>query len=96
MTADVPCTYPAGTFGELDANVTGLLSSQENNTVPFSLENDTAPEFYVTGNPGPNDPSVRSLEHGVASITAANPYTGTTQKIDNYIADPPRKPSCTW
>jgi hypothetical protein len=88
VTADVPCTYPAGTFGELDANVTGLLSSQENNTVPFSLENDTAPEFYVTGDPGPNDPSVRSLEHGVASITAANPYTGTTQKIDNYIADP--------
>ncbi len=88
VTADVPCSYPAGTFGELDANVTGLLSSQENNTVPFSLENDTAPEFYVTGNPGPNDPSVRSLEHGVASITAANPYTGTTQKIDNYIADP--------
>ena len=88
VTADVPCSYPAGTFGELDANVTGLLSSQENNTVPFSLENDTAPEFYVTGNPGPNDPSVRSLEHGVADITAANPYTGTTQKIDNYIADP--------
>ncbi|HEY2129342.1 MAG TPA: hypothetical protein VGH77_19375 [Streptosporangiaceae bacterium] len=88
VSADVPCSYPAGTFGELDANVTGLLSSQENNTVPFSLENDTAPEFYVTGNPGPNDPSVRSLEHGVANITAANPYTGTTQKIDNYIADP--------
>jgi hypothetical protein len=88
VTADVPCTYPGGTFGELDANVTGLLSSQQNNTVPFSLENDTAPEFYVTGNPGPNDPSVRSLEHGVANITAANPYTGTTQKIDNYIADP--------
>ncbi|HEY9243839.1 MAG TPA: hypothetical protein VIP48_17785 [Streptosporangiaceae bacterium] len=88
VTADVPCSYPAGTFGELDANVTGLLSSQQNNTVPFSLENDTAPEFYVTGNPGPDDPSVRSLEHGVASITAANPYTGTTQKIDNYIANP--------
>ena len=42
----------------------------------------------MTGNPGPNDRSVRTLEHGVASITAANPYTGTTQKIDNYIADP--------
>jgi hypothetical protein len=88
VTPDVACTYPAGTFGELDTNVTGLLSSQQDNTVPFSLENDTAPEFYVTGNPGPNDPSVRSLEHGVAAITAANPYTGTTQKIDNYIADP--------
>ncbi len=88
VTAGVPCSYPAGTFGELDANVTGLLSSQQHNTVPFSLENDTAPEFYVTGNPGPDAAPVRSLEHGVASITAANPYTGTTQKIDNYIADP--------
>jgi hypothetical protein len=88
VTPGVACTYPAGSFGELDANVTGLLSSQENNTVPFTLENDTAPEFYVTGNPGPDAAPVRSLEHGVANITAANPYTGTTQKIDNYIADP--------
>jgi hypothetical protein len=88
VTPDVACTYPAGSFGELDANVNGLLATQEHTTVPFSLEADTAPEFYVTGNPGPNAASVRSLEHGVASITAANPYTGTTQKIDNYIADP--------
>ena len=88
VTPDVECTYPAGSFGELDANVTGLLATQEHNTVPFSLEADTAPEFYVTGDPGPNAASVRSLEHGVANITAANPYTGTTQKIDNYIADP--------
>jgi hypothetical protein len=57
-------------------------------TVPFSLENDTAPEFYVTGNPGPDAAPVRTLEHGVAALTAANPYTGTTQKITNYLADP--------
>ena len=36
--------------------MTGLLATQKNNTTPFSLENDTAPEFYVTGNPGPNAP----------------------------------------
>jgi hypothetical protein len=88
VTPDVECSYPAGSFGELDANVTGLLATQEHNTVPFSLEADTAPEFYVTGDPGPDASSVRTLEHGVANITAANPYTGTTQKIDNYIADP--------
>jgi hypothetical protein len=88
VTPGVACTYPAGSFGELDTNMTGLLAAQQGNTVPFSLESDTAPEFYVTGNPGPDDSSVRSLEHGVASITAANPYTGTTQKIANYIADP--------
>jgi hypothetical protein len=83
-----PCTYPAGTFGELAANVTGLLATQKNNTTPFSLESDSAPEFYVTGKPGPNVPQVRTLERDVAGLTAANPYTGTTQKIANYLADP--------
>ncbi len=88
VTPDVACTYPAGSFGELDVNVTGLLSSQTGNTTPFSLEDDTAPEFYVTGDPGADAPEVRSLEHDVASITADNPYAGGTQKIDNYLADP--------
>ena len=83
-----PCTYPAGTFGELAGNVTGLLATQKNNTTPFSLESDSAPEFYVTGKPGPNVPQVRTLERDVAGLTAANPYTGTTQKIANYLADP--------
>jgi hypothetical protein len=88
VTADVPCTYPAGSFGELDGNINGLLSSQKNDTVPFSLEADTAPEFYVTGNPGPGASQVRTLEHDVAGLTAANPYTGTTQPIANYLANP--------
>ena len=83
-----PCSYPAGTFGELATNVTGLLATQKNDTTPFSLESDSAPEFYVTGKPGPNVPQVRTLERDVAGLTAANPYTGTTQKIANYLADP--------
>src|SRR5689334_13390803 len=83
-----PCTYPAGTFGELAGNVTGLLATQKNDTTPFSLEADSAPEFYVTGKPGPNVPQVRTLERDVAGLTAANPYTGTTQNIANYLADP--------
>jgi hypothetical protein len=88
VTPDVPCTYPAGSFGELDGNITGLLATQEHDTTPFSLESDTAPEFYVTGQPGPDAPQVRTLEHDVAGLTAANPYTGTTQPIANYLADP--------
>ncbi len=88
VTSDVLCTYPAGSFGELDGNINGLLSSQKNDTVPFSLEADTAPEFYVTGNPGPDTGQVRTLEHDVAGLTAANPYTGTTQPIANYLANP--------
>ena len=84
----VACTYPAGTFGELAGNLTGLLATQKNDTTPFSLESDSAPEFYVTGDPSANAPQVRTLERDVAGLTAANPYTGTTQKIANYLADP--------
>jgi hypothetical protein len=84
----VPCTYPAGTFGELSGNVTGLLATQKNDTTPFTMESDSAPEFYVTGNPGPNAPQVRTLERDVSGLTANNPYTGTNQKIANYLADP--------
>src|SRR5579875_980883 len=84
----VPCTYPAGSFGELAGNLTGLLATQRNDTTPFTVEADTAPEFYVTGDPGPNSPTVRKLEHDVAGLTAFNPYAGATQRIANYIADP--------
>ena len=52
VTPDVACTYPAGSFGELAGNLTGLLATQANNTTPFTVETDTAPEFYVTGQPG--------------------------------------------
>src|SRR5262249_56542609 len=81
-------TKPSGTFGELSGNLTGLLATEKGNTTPFTLQNDSAPEFYVTGNPGPNDATVRTLERDTGGLTAANPYTGTTQPITNYLADP--------
>jgi hypothetical protein len=88
VTADVTCNYPAGTFGELGGNITGLLATQKNNTTPFSVDADSSPYLYVKGQPGPNAPQVRQLEHDVAGLTNANPYTGTTQPITNYLADP--------
>jgi hypothetical protein len=88
VTPDVPCTYPAGTFGELSGNLTGLLATQKNNTTPISVVSDSSPYVYVTGQPGPNDASVRTLERDIGGLTAANPYTGTTQRITNYMADP--------
>ncbi len=88
VTPDVLCTYPTGTFGELAGNLPGLLATEQSNTTPFTLEADSAPEFYVTGNPGPSDPAVRTLERDAGALTAANPYAGTTQPIANYLADP--------
>src|SRR5205823_2867337 len=89
VTPDVLCSYPPGTFGELDGNITGLLATQKHNTTPFSLESDSAPEFYVTGQPGPGNPAVRTLERDVGGLTARNPYAlPHRQLITNYLADP--------
>jgi hypothetical protein len=84
----VVCSYPTGTFGELDGNVTGLLKVQKNNTTPFGMEYDTAPEYYINGDPGPNAAVTRTFERDVAGLTAYNPYAGQTQPIANYLADP--------
>jgi hypothetical protein len=89
VTPDVPCTYPTGTFGELGGNIVGLLATQKGNTTPLSIEADTAPEFYVNGNPTSTSATVRKLEHDVSGLTANNPYTGNSpQPITNYLADP--------
>jgi hypothetical protein len=89
VTPDVACTYPAGTFGELSGNLTGLLATEKHNTTPFKLENDSAPQFYVTGNPSASSGVVRQLEHDASSLTASNPYSGNSNElITNYLADP--------
>jgi hypothetical protein len=84
----VTCTYPTGTFGELDGNVTGLLATEKHDTTAFGMEYDTAPEYYINGDPGPDTPLTRTFERDVAGLTAYNPYAGKTQQIANYLADP--------
>ena len=46
--------------------MTGLLATQTGDSTPFSMESDTAPEFYLTGNPGPDTAAVRTFEHHVS------------------------------
>src|SRR5262249_37435318 len=87
VTADVPCTYPAGSVGDQSATLSGLLATQKGNTTPFAMPSDSSPYVYVTGNPGQNSDVVRMLERDAGGLTAANPYTGTTQPITNYLAD---------
>jgi hypothetical protein len=88
VTPDVACTYPAGSFGELEGNITGLLATEKNDTTQFGMEYDTAPEYYINGDPGPDASVTRTFEHDIAGLTAYNPYAGTTQTIANYLADP--------
>jgi hypothetical protein len=82
---NVPCTYQQ--IGEIDANLSRLLATQANNTTPFSLHSDSAPTFYINGNPGQTDPITRQLERDVGALTATNPITGNTDKIAQAMAD---------
>jgi hypothetical protein len=82
---NVPCTYQQ--IGEIDANLSRLLATQASNTTPFSVHSDSAPTFYINGNPGQTDPITRQLERDVGALTATNPITGNTDKIAQAMAD---------
>jgi hypothetical protein len=81
-----PCTYSQ--IGEINANLTGLLATEENITTPFAVHSDSAPTVYITGNPARDASVTRNLERGVGALTAKNPITGNTDKVTNYLADP--------
>lgn len=80
-----PCTYSK--IGELDGNLTGLLATQQGVTTPFEVHADSAPVFYVTGNPSRTATVTRTLERAVSKLTAANPITGNTDTLTRYMAD---------
>jgi hypothetical protein len=81
----IACTYQQ--IGEIDANLSRLVASQANNTTAFSVHSDSAPTFYINGNPGQTDPITRQLERDIGALTAVNPITGKTDKIAQAMAD---------
>ncbi|MEA3176393.1 MAG: hypothetical protein QOF42_3804 [Gammaproteobacteria bacterium] len=81
----IPCTYQQ--IGEIDANLSRLLATQADNLTAFSVHSDSAPTFYINGNPGQTDPITRKLERDVGALTAVNPITGATDKIAQAMAD---------
>jgi hypothetical protein len=81
----VACTYQQ--IGEIDANLSRLVASQANNTTAFSVHSDSAPTFYIKGNPVQTDPITRQLERDIGALTAVNPITGKTDKIAQAMAD---------
>ena len=97
---------PANQIGEVNLNIKALLPAGE---PLFSVHRDSAPSFWVNGNPGRGDVNLRKLEHDVADITAVDPYISTTpapvfermadsvgeKAIHMVNADPARTPSFT-
>jgi hypothetical protein len=81
-----PCTYSQ--IGELNANMTGLLATEQGVTTPFKVHSDSAPTVYITVNPARDNQTVaRPFEQAVGKLTAANPITGPTDTLTQFPAD---------
>jgi len=108
---NTPCTYgntPGNEVGELGLNFRGLLQAEASITTPASVNSDSAPDIYLTGNPGVNDPTLRDFERASGTLTVTNPISGATETIaQNMVnsvefqllhmqtSDPLRTPSFT-
>jgi hypothetical protein len=81
----VPCTYAK--IGEVAGNIKALIKDQTGITTPFNVHSDSAPNFYITGNPSQTSATTRNLERAAGTVTAINPYSGATEVVSNYLAD---------
>src|SRR6201993_1255232 len=85
-----PCTYgnTAGNeVGELNLNFRGLLQAATGITTAASVNSDSAPDIYLTSNPGPDDPTLRAFEQASGALTAINPITGAKDTIAQEMAN---------
>ena len=65
----MPCTYPPGHKGEVDANLNRLFLGEFSDSTPFNIDFDDAPGIWIDGNPAQTDPATRKLERGGSTST---------------------------
>jgi hypothetical protein len=82
---NVPCTYAK--IGEVAGNIKGLIGTQTAATTDFTVHSDSAPNFYINGNPSQISTATRNLERAAGTVTATNPYSNVNETVDNFLAD---------
>ncbi len=82
----VTCSYDPSKLGSVEVAVDTLLQ-QEGITTGFSLKGDSAPDYYLDGNPGANDPKTRQMERAVGTLLVTNPLTSTRERMTDLMAD---------
>ena len=84
---NVPCTYPVGSLGEVDADLSPVFATEFNNTTPFSVHSDDAPSFHIVGNPAQTDPVTRTLEQQAALLNGFDTNVGGDALVSQALAD---------
>ena len=81
-------------LGEVDVDLRQLLIAENQHdkhpytTPALSVHSDDAPTVYVKGNPGPTDPTTRSLERKLARLKAFDPVPNADVPLMQRMADP--------
>jgi hypothetical protein len=85
----VPCTYAKK--GEIDADLSLVFATEFGNTTPFSVHFDSAPTFYLNGDPtGQTDSATRTLEQQAADLIGFDPVAGpngSDVRVTQALAD---------
>jgi hypothetical protein len=82
----VTCAYDPTKLGSVEVAVDTLLQ-QQGITTGFGLKGDSAPDYYLDGNPGANDPKTRQMERAVGALLVTNPLTGRRERMTDLLAD---------
>jgi hypothetical protein len=83
-----PCTYAEK--GEIDNILDSVIATEFNDTTPFAIHFDSAPTFYINGNPGQTDLATRNLEREAGAALGFDPVAGPnggTNHLTEALAD---------
>ena len=83
-----PCSYAKK--GEVDADLSLVYATEFADTTPFRVHSDSAPTFYINGNPGQTQPATRNLEREAGVMLGFDPPVGpngTTNNVAQALAD---------
>ena len=76
---------PANQIGEVNLNIKAKLPA---GTPSFAVHRDSAPAFWVNGQPARTDPALRTMERNVFGMQSIDPYLNPTpQPVFDRIAD---------
>src|SRR5262249_55700012 len=76
---------PADQIGEVNLNIKAKLPGAPG----FSVHRDSAPAFWVNGQPARTDPTLRTFERNVFGLQAIDPYVSPVPTpVFDRIADP--------
>ena len=84
---NVPCTYPTGKKGEVDADLSLVYATETGNTTPFLVHSDDAPTVYITGNPAQTATVTRTLEQQAAKLVGFDTNVGGDANVTQALAD---------